>query len=107
MNEPTNNDIPHRRSVNELHEEIAGILRKLRFSYEAIISIDESQRVVIFNKGAEKIFGYEAREVIGKPIDLLIPERFRWQTDRGVRWGGGLRPWPRSWYRLRKAMKMT
>ena len=77
MSEPTNNDIPHRRSVNELHEEIAGILRKLRFSYEAIISIDESQRVVIFNKGAEKIFGYEAREVIGKSLDLLIPQRFR------------------------------
>ena len=76
MSEPTNNDSSHRRSVDELHDEIAGILRKLRFSYEAIISIDESQRVVIFNKGAEKIFGYEAREVIGKSLDLLIPQRF-------------------------------
>ena len=77
MSEPTNNDSSHRRSVDKLHEEIAGILRKLRFSYEAIISIDESQRVVIFNKGAEKIFGYEASEVIGKSLDLLIPQRFR------------------------------
>lgn len=85
MNKPTNNEIPQRRSVDELYEEISGILRKMRFSYEAIISIDESQRIVIFNKGAEKIFGYEASEVIGKPIDLLMPERFRTEHKKHVR----------------------
>jgi diguanylate cyclase (GGDEF)-like protein/PAS domain S-box-containing protein len=49
----------------------------LRFSYEAIISIDESQKVVLFNNGAEEIFGYSADEILGQPIELLIPERFR------------------------------
>lgn len=77
MKKLANNDSSHRRSVDELHEEIAAILRKLRFSYEAIISIDEQQKIIIFNKGAEKIFGYEAGEIIGKSLDLLIPERFR------------------------------
>src|SRR5262249_21663555 len=45
-------------------------------SADAIICIDESQRITLFNEGAEKIFGYSKTEMIGAPIDLLIPERF-------------------------------
>jgi PAS domain S-box-containing protein len=44
---------------------------------DAIISVDEAQRIVMFNEGAEKIFGWSRDEVLGKPLDLLIPERFR------------------------------
>ncbi len=54
----------------------------LGMAVEEIVSIDESQRVILFNKGAEKIFGYEQDEIIGQPIELLIPERFR-QTHSG------------------------
>lgn len=77
MNNPGNNDAMQQLAIDELYEEIAAILRRLRFSYEAIISIDESQKIVIFNKGAEKIFGYEAGEVLGESLDVMIPERFR------------------------------
>lgn len=77
MNDPVNKAVSQQLAIDALYEEITGILRKLRFSYEAIISIDESQKIVIFNKGAEKIFDYEAGEVLGKSLDLLIPERFR------------------------------
>ncbi|HLC35460.1 MAG TPA: PAS domain S-box protein [Anaerolineales bacterium] len=41
---------------------------------EAIVAIDNSQRIVVFNKGAEAVFGYSAEEVIGRPLDLLLPE---------------------------------
>jgi PAS domain S-box-containing protein len=44
---------------------------------DAIISIDQDQRVTVFNEGAEEIFGYDRREVIGSRLDRLIPERFR------------------------------
>ena len=44
---------------------------------EAIISIDRDQRIIIFNRGAEKIFGYAESEVIGKKIDILLPDSFR------------------------------
>lgn len=77
MSNPTNSESSRWYALNQLHEEIAQIIDKMRFSYEAIISIDETQKIVIFNKGAEKIFGYEASEVIGKSLDILIPERFR------------------------------
>lgn len=64
-------------AVEAFRQEIASIIRRMRFTYEAIISIDESQKVILFNKGAEEIFGYSAEEIIGQPVARLIPERFR------------------------------
>jgi PAS domain S-box-containing protein len=49
----------------------------LAISADAIITIDEKQRIVMFNKSAERAFGRSAADVLGQPLDLLIPERFR------------------------------
>lgn len=49
----------------------------ISISTDAIISIDEAQRITTFNGGAEQIFGYSSAEVVGAPLDILIPERFR------------------------------
>jgi PAS domain S-box-containing protein len=46
-------------------------------SADAIISVDDRQRITMFNDGAERIFGYSKAEVIGAPFDILVPERFR------------------------------
>jgi PAS domain S-box-containing protein len=42
-------------------------------SDDAIITKDLNGIITSWNKGAERVFGYEASEVIGKPVSLLIP----------------------------------
>jgi PAS domain S-box-containing protein len=54
--------------------QFAGIIA---ISSDAIVSVDEEQRIVLYNHGAEQIFGHAAGEVLGQPIEILIPERFR------------------------------
>lgn len=44
---------------------------------EAIITIDHDNMILVFNHGAERIFGYESKDVIGRSLDMLIPERAR------------------------------
>jgi PAS domain S-box-containing protein len=50
--------------------------RLVDLAEDAILSVDEDQRIVLFNRGAERTFGYVADEVIGRSLDLLIPVRF-------------------------------
>jgi PAS domain S-box-containing protein len=44
---------------------------------DAIISIDEAQRVVLFNVAAERMFGCAAVEALGQPLERFIPARLR------------------------------
>lgn len=52
----------------------AGILE---IANDAIISVDRAQRITLFNQGAEKIFGYKMEDILGEPLNLLLPEQFR------------------------------
>lgn len=56
----------------------------LSISADAIISIDDRQRITSFNEGAENIFGYSSNEVVGEDIEMLIPERLRGVHRRHV-----------------------
>jgi len=62
------------QKLKESEAKFAGIVA---VSADAIISIDDQKRITIFNSGAEQIFGYTKDEVIGIPLDMLIPERLR------------------------------
>jgi len=44
---------------------------------DAMITLDDQQRVVLFNPAAERMFGFSAKEMLGRSIERLIPERFR------------------------------
>ena len=51
---------------------------------DAIISADSRGNITFWNKGAEKTFGYALGEIIGKPLTLLMPERFRNAHEAGL-----------------------
>src|SRR5216110_685384 len=51
---------------------------------DAVICMDAFQRITFFNKGAETIFGYTSKEIIGQRIETLIPERYRAAHPRHV-----------------------
>lgn len=61
---------------------LAGIIRS---SMEAIISVDEAQRIVLFNPMAETLFGCPANHAVGRPLSDFIPERFRGAHEAHVR----------------------
>lgn len=44
---------------------------------DAIISIDQSGRITLFNRCAERIFGYSADEALGKDVSILMPSPYR------------------------------
>ncbi len=49
----------------------------ISISSDAIVSVDEEQRIVHFNKGAETVFGWKEHEIVGQPLDVLIPADVR------------------------------
>jgi PAS domain S-box-containing protein len=51
---------------------------------DAIIAVDSDQRITHFNDAAENIFGYRRNEVLGQPLNLLLPKRFRALHTREV-----------------------
>ena len=65
--------VQDKEAVRNSEARLAGILD---IADDAIISVDEAHRITLFNQGAEKIFGYRAKEVLGKALNILLPERF-------------------------------
>ncbi len=70
------------QSKNELlnvweREEAAWVQATLNSVMDAIITIDEEQGVIFFNKGAEMIFRCPSVKAIGQSIDQFIPQGFR------------------------------
>jgi PAS domain S-box-containing protein len=51
---------------------------------DAIVSLDHDLRIVIFNAAAESMFGQSAAQMLGQPLDVLLPERFRHDHARHI-----------------------
>jgi diguanylate cyclase (GGDEF)-like protein/PAS domain S-box-containing protein len=67
----------HRQLDEELRKSEARYRTILDTAFEAIVTITPDGIVRWFNRGAERIFGHRAEEVVGQPVTLLMPERYR------------------------------
>lgn len=52
-------------------------------AYDAIVSADGAGNIISWNRGAEALFGYPEAEALGKPITMLMPERYTEAHQRG------------------------
>ena len=63
-----------RLALENMAARVGGIVES---AMDAIVSVDERQRIVQFNAAAERVFLWPRAAVIGQPLSMLIPERFR------------------------------
>ncbi len=70
---------PHGPSAHRLDPAELGLLlgRLLAIADDALVICDAQHRVVVYNEGAERIFGHPAEAVLGGGLDRLLPEAAR------------------------------
>lgn len=51
------------------------------FAVDGIMAIDEKGTVRVYNKACERLFGYEASEVLGRNVKMLMPQPYRDEHD--------------------------
>src|SRR5438045_4324078 len=79
-------DISERKQAEEaLRESQAQMIGIIQSAMDTIITVDDQQRIVLFNAAAEKMFGCLAADVVGQPIERFIPQRFRSQHSGHIR----------------------
>ena len=63
---------------------------------DGVISTDGDGTILYFNPAAETMFGYSAAEVVGQPVELLMPQHYRDDHKRSAaRFAASARPEPR------------
>ena len=63
-----------RAEVDDAQARLAAVVDS---AMDAMISVDEQQRIVLFNRTAEKVFGYSLEQALGMPLERLLPARYR------------------------------
>jgi PAS domain S-box-containing protein len=49
----------------------------LAYCEDAVVAMNADHVVILFNPGAERLFGYAASEVLGRPVSMLMPASYR------------------------------
>ncbi|HTO65810.1 MAG TPA: PAS domain S-box protein, partial [Bradyrhizobium sp.] len=53
------------------------VRRVVEAAPNAVVMIDQAGRIVMVNTQAERAFGYSRSELVGQPVEMLVPQRFR------------------------------
>jgi PAS domain S-box-containing protein len=61
------------RAAADAAARLAGMLDS---AMDAIITVDQDQRIVLYNRAAEKVFGWPVAEIMGQSLETLMPARF-------------------------------
>lgn len=83
------------RDITQRKEEEERFRNLLESAPDAMVIVDAAGRMQVVNAQTEHLFGYSRGELIGKPVEMLIPERFRPQHT-GHRRSYGQSPKPRA-----------
>ncbi len=55
----------------------------VKTSIDGVVSTDEQMKIILWNLGAERIFGYSEREILGQSLMKIVPERYRKKQEEG------------------------
>jgi PAS domain S-box-containing protein len=78
------------RAERALKESESRFRSFVELSCDAVVMMDSESRIILWNKGAEDIFGYAEKEVLGKSVSMLSPKRFLEGNARGLFPGSGM-----------------
>jgi PAS domain S-box-containing protein len=71
-------DISDLKRAEEALKKSEGMLQGLfDFAPDTVVVVNDDGRIVRVNAQVERMFGYSAQELVGKPIETLMPEQFR------------------------------
>jgi len=62
------------RTLKQTQDKLSNILFTVS---DAIISVNQEQKIIVFNKAAEEIFGYDHAEILGKDLSILMPDALK------------------------------
>ncbi|HKO56186.1 MAG TPA: PAS domain S-box protein, partial [Thermoanaerobaculia bacterium] len=76
--------IERRRTTDALRESEERYRLVSETAQDAIFTIDAESNVLFCNKAVERLFGWKPQELIGRKLDVIIPERFRERHRAGM-----------------------
>jgi len=74
---PRTNGHPNSAQAETLGEAAARWRFLIESAPDAMLAADEEGKIVLLNAQAERLFGYTRQQLIGKPVEALMPRRFR------------------------------
>jgi PAS domain S-box-containing protein len=67
----------HKRANEALRDSQERLLGIISSAMDGIITVDNDQKIIVFNRAAEQIFRCPAKDALGQTLDKFIPQRFR------------------------------